>query len=141
MIDKNTSVKFEIGFIGNRLTLDLPIEDFNRLSKQIKDQKSPWISVAMDRGSQVEIKTQDVQFIKILPKQTKELKKRIGYYLKDICSITGENYDVYRQKIKKENVELDYGTHKRIALTSRSIKNLGLTQDQVKKIESKFGKV
>ncbi|AGH95388.1 hypothetical protein [Pseudobdellovibrio exovorus] len=134
----NKAVKIEIGFVGNRLMLDLPIHDYTELTKKLKDQKSPWVTVELNDGASVEIKAQDVQFIKVLPKQVRELKKRSGYNLKDICSVTGENYDVYRQKIKKDGVQLDYGSYKRILLTPRTIKSLDLTKEQVKKIESKF---
>ena len=41
----NNTVKIEIGFIDNRLVLDLPIEDFNNLTMQIKDQKPVWSTV------------------------------------------------------------------------------------------------
>ncbi len=131
------SVKVEIGLEGNRLNLDLPHSDYVALSNKIKTQKTGWITVGLSKNSHVDIKADAVQYIKMRPPEVKELTKRDGYTLKEICAVMGVNYDVFRQKIKKEGIDIDISdAGRRVLLTPLTIKSLGLTAAQISKIKN-----
>ena len=131
------AVKIEIGLQGNKLNLDLPFKEFDLIQADLKSGKPRWIQIKLNKGALVDVFTGNIQYIKMRPPQVRELTMRDGFTLKEICKVIGENYDVFRQKIKKDGIELDHGTAKRILLTPLTIKNLKLTPQQIKKIESK----
>jgi len=135
-MDQNKAVKIEIGFNGNKLNLDLPFKDYLSLSEYIKMTSKGWYQIALDRNSFTDIDVSQVLYIKMRSSEVKALTKRDGYTLKSICKVMGVNYDVFRQKIKAEGIELDRGTERRILLTPRTITNLNLSQSQISKIKN-----
>lgn len=128
------AVKIEIGLQGNKLNLDLPLKEFNLIKADLKSNKPRWIQIQMNKGATVDIYTANIQYIKLRPPNVRELTKREGHTLKEICKVLGVNYDVYRQQLKKDGVELDQGAGRRILLTPQTIKKLGLSEQQIKSL-------
>jgi hypothetical protein len=126
-----------IGMNGNNIRLHLPEIEYQKLAKEIESRKGDgWITIAMDDNAQARINLSQIQYLKALPYETRRMEKAEGIPLKVIASVMDVSYDYLRQKIKRDGIDLDRPSERRVNLTEKTIKALKLTDSQVKKIKN-----
>ena len=139
----NDRVKVFIGLTGTHTMLRLPYSRYKSLVDEVTEavkKKEIWVHVDLDRDVTINLRPDTIQYIKVQPSHVEEATAKEGVTLLEASRVIGEKYHTLRQRLKRDGIELDKTSDRRIKLTERNFKLLGLTgqqQQRLKQLEEK----
>lgn len=136
---QNDPVNIIIGMIGTHLKVNLPYQDYEDLFNKISTNKDHWLTIPCDEGVEIKVKRDSIQYLKLIPRGVRVTRKKTGVTLRQVAQATGEKYDTLRQRLKREGIELEKASDRRIILSQTNFQLLNLTTEhqlKLKKLEA-----
>ena len=134
MIKPTDMVDVVIGFHGQKVRASLSYQRYQELTKSAEAGKKSWQTVQLGHDSEVRVRLDNIQFIKLLSRSKAKAAEIDGVTLYQVAQVMRQKYHTLRQKLKHDGVDLEKTSGRRVLINDKNIGLLKMSKEQVTKL-------